>query len=141
MRLLFQSAITVAILSFTACSPAYKAPDLGGLYNAMVLALLFFWVTGSAGAWGSQRRYYDDPHGSSYTYDKGKRHHPRYDRSCPKHKQYRHYQRKHYRNTPSWKNYNRRLHYRFSGFSKKHYHGSTHRYDTDYPENRIKRTL
>lgn len=102
------------------------------LYIVMVLALLFFWVTGSAGAWNSQRRYYDDPHGSSYTYDKGKRHHPRYDRSYPKHKQYRHYQRKHYRNTPSWKNYNRRLHYRFNGFSKKHYPGSTYRYDTDY---------
>jgi len=36
MRLFFKFAITVAILSFTACSPTYKAPDLGGLYNDMV---------------------------------------------------------------------------------------------------------
>lgn len=98
---------------------------------AMFLALVFFWITGSADAWNSQRRYYD-PHGSGYTYDKGKKHHPRYDRNYPKHKQYRHYKRNHHRNSPSWKNYNQRLHYRFNGFGKKYYHGSNYRYKKDY---------
>jgi pimeloyl-ACP methyl ester carboxylesterase len=36
LRFLFQSVSTVSILSLIACSPAYKAPDLGGLYNDMV---------------------------------------------------------------------------------------------------------
>ncbi|MDZ7667502.1 MAG: hypothetical protein U5K27_19595 [Desulfotignum sp.] len=100
-------------------------------YIAIVLALVFFWVSGSANAWNSQQRHYD-PYGSGHGYNDRKGHHPRYDRSYPKHKQYRHHKRKHYRNTPSWKNYNRRLYYRFNGFSKKYYHGSNHRYNTDY---------
>ena len=100
-------------------------------YIAIVLTLVFLLVSGSANAWNSQRRHYD-PYGSSHKYDRRSGHHPRYDRSYPKHKQYRHYQRKYYRNTPSWKNYNRRLHYRFKGFYKNPYHGSNNHYDSDY---------
>lgn len=36
VRLLFQSISAVFILSLIACSPAYKTPDLGGLYNSLV---------------------------------------------------------------------------------------------------------
>ena len=100
-------------------------------YITMVLALVFFWVSGPANAWNSQQRHYD-PYGSGHGYDNRQGDHPRYDRRYPKHKQYRHHKKKHYRNTPSWKNYNRRLHYRFNGFGKKRYHGSNHRYHTDY---------
>jgi hypothetical protein len=36
LRLLFQSISAVFLLSLTACSSAYKTPDLGGLYNSLV---------------------------------------------------------------------------------------------------------
>ena len=36
IRLSLQSISTVFILSLIACSSAYKAPDLGGLYNSLV---------------------------------------------------------------------------------------------------------
>jgi len=36
IRLSFQSISAVFILSLITCSPAYKAPDLGGLYNSLV---------------------------------------------------------------------------------------------------------
>ena len=36
IRLSFQSISAVFILSLIACSPAYKTPDLGGLYNSLV---------------------------------------------------------------------------------------------------------
>lgn len=91
-------------------------------YITIVLALVFFWVSGSANAWNSQQRQYD-PYGSGYGYN---------DRRYPKHKQYRHYNKKHHRNTPSWKNYNRRLHYRFNGVYKNQYQGSNHRYEKAY---------
>ncbi|MBW2237740.1 MAG: hypothetical protein JRF39_01610, partial [Deltaproteobacteria bacterium] len=36
IRLSFQSISAVFLLSLIACSPAYKTPDLGGLYNSLV---------------------------------------------------------------------------------------------------------
>jgi pimeloyl-ACP methyl ester carboxylesterase len=36
IRLLFKSIRVVFVLSLIACSPAYKSPDLGGLYNSLV---------------------------------------------------------------------------------------------------------
>jgi len=100
------------------------------LYTAMVLALVFFWMTGSAGAWNSQSRYYDSPRrGQTYDNQSG---YPGDGRSYRKYRHNRPYQTKDYRNTPSWKDYHRRLHYRFNGFDKKYYHGSNYRDDTDY---------
>ncbi len=42
---------------------------------------VFFGLPGSVDAWNSQKQY--DQYGSSHTYDKGKRHHQRYDHSYP----------------------------------------------------------
>ncbi|MDT8379965.1 MAG: hypothetical protein RQ739_13840 [Desulfotignum sp.] len=100
------------------------------LYTTMVLALVFFWMTGSAGAWNSQRRHYDSPR-SSHMYD-NRSEYPGYGHSNPKYRQNRPYKKKDYRNTPSWKDYHRRLHHRFNGFSPKDYHRTINRYDNDH---------
>lgn len=92
-------------------------------FLSIFLVGVFFGLPGSVDARNSQKNY--DQYDSSHTYDKNKRHHKRYDHSYPKHKRYRHYKRKHHRNTPSWKNYQRRLQHRFN-FSTKRY---SHRYN------------
>lgn len=91
---------------------------------------VFFGLPGSVDAWNSQKQY--DQYSSSHTYDKGKRHHQRYDQSYPKYKRYKHYKKKHHRNTPSWKDYQRRLQHRFNFSPKRHYHRYNKSYDNNY---------